>query len=64
MSLQYSPISSDLKQDMDAWCRSAYASIEAAVYENTLKSGKVIDKKLTELFEALGRISKLFLSIL
>ena len=34
--------------------------MEAAVYEKTLKSSEVIDKKLAELVDALGRISELW----
>lgn len=32
--------------------------MEAALYEKTVKSSECIDHKLTELVEALGRISK------
>ncbi|CAI8050151.1 hypothetical protein GBAR_LOCUS27581, partial [Geodia barretti] len=49
----------NFKQDLEAWSGSAHAAIEAAVYDKTVKSSKVIDDKLTELFEALGRIRKL-----
>ena len=55
----YTDCPSDIKHDLEAWCGSAHAAIEAAVYNKTLKSSRAIDTKLTELFEALGRISKI-----
>lgn len=48
----------DLKKDLDSWCASAHVAIEAALYEKTVKNSKLIDSKLRELVDALGRISE------
>lgn len=40
------------------WCASAHATLETALYERTVKNSEVIDSKLRELVDALGRISE------
>ena len=48
---------SDFRKELDTWCASTHAAVEAALYEKTVKNSELIDGKLRELVDALGRIS-------
>ena len=51
-------MSTDFKKELDELCTSAHAAVEAALYQKTVKNSEVIDRKLRELVDALGRISE------